>query len=157
MRWIRGPINAVLVATLVKPMARWMIARWRRRARDYAEETIILPAQELLGSALSPQPVLLDPSLPPVNGQDIDELKGRGLLRTVLIVGVVAAIAATVIWALVSLRRRRSATASQPQAAGEPAAPTSEAPVRDPEEAASPDRDLLASATRSLERTSLPS
>jgi hypothetical protein len=133
MRWIRGPINAVLVATLVKPVARRVITRWRRRARDYAEEAIILPAQELLGSALPPQLALLDPSLRPANGQDIDELKGRGLLRTVLIVGVVTAIAATVIWALVSLRRRRSATASQPQAAGGPVAPTIEVPVRDPE------------------------
>ena len=125
MRWIRGPINAVLAATLVKPVARWMIARWRRRARDYAEETIILPAQELLGSALPRQLALLDPGLPPA--------KGRGLLRTVLIVGVVTAIAAAGIWALVSLRRRRSATVSQPQAAGEPVAPTIEVPVRDPE------------------------
>jgi hypothetical protein len=133
MRWIRGPINAVLAATLVKPVARWMIARWRRRARDYAEETFILPAQELLGSALPRQLALLDPSLPPANGQDIDELKGRGSLRTLLIVGAVAAIAAAGIWALVSLRRRRSATASQPQAAGGPVAPTIEVPVRDPE------------------------
>jgi hypothetical protein len=139
MRWIRGPINAVLAATLVKPMARWMIARWRRRARDYAEETIILPAQELLGSALPLRLALLDPGLPPA--------KGRGILHTVLIVGVVAAIAAAGIWALVSLRRRRSATVSQPQAAGDPVALAIEVPLHDPEEAASPDRDPLPSAT----------
>ena len=143
MRWIRGPVNAVLVATLVKPTARWMIARWRKRARDYAEETIILPAQELLGSALSPQLALLDPSLPPVNGQDIDELKGRGLLRTVLIVGAVAVIAAAATWALVLLRRRRSMTGWQPPVAGEPVAPAIEALAHDPEPADRSDRDPL--------------
>jgi hypothetical protein len=116
MRWIRGPINAVLRATLVKPMARWLIARWKRRARTYTEEAIILPAHERLASALPPQLALLDPSLLPASGQAIDELPGRGLLRTVVIVGAVAAIAAAVIFGLVSLRRRRSATASLPSA-----------------------------------------
>ncbi len=54
MRLIRGTINAILVATLVKPMARWTVARWRRRAREYAEETFVMPAQELYETTIAP-------------------------------------------------------------------------------------------------------
>ena len=55
MRGIRTIINAVLVATLLKPMLRRSIARWRREARESAEATIVIPAQELLETVLSAQ------------------------------------------------------------------------------------------------------
>ena len=52
MRWMRGIINAVLMVTLVKPVVRRMVARWRRRARESAATTIGIPVQELLEAAL---------------------------------------------------------------------------------------------------------
>jgi hypothetical protein len=141
MRLIRGPINAILVATLLKPIARRIIATWRRRARDYADETFIIPAQELLETALAPQLLLADSSLPAADAEAIGETGGRSVLRTLVIVGALATIVAATVVAVGYVRRRRAEVASQPEAAQEVVAVPIEASEEESEEVVSPEQE----------------
>ena len=53
MRLVRGIVNAVLMATLIKPIVRLTVSRWRRRARESAAATVGIPVQELLEISLA--------------------------------------------------------------------------------------------------------
>ena len=114
MRLIRGPINAILVATLMKPMTRWMIARWRRRAREYAEETFVMPAQELFETTIAPHLVAAEATEQVVEAdiaEVIEELGGRSTRRTLLIIAAIAAAATAAVIIVAEIRRRREAAA----------------------------------------------
>ena len=143
MRGIRTIINAVLVATLLKPMLRRSIARWRREARESAEATIVIPAQELLETVLSAQLESEASSLQPTP-EEVGNVAGRSILRTVLILGAVAALTAASAFAIAALRRRRRAAVTlEPEATKEPVAvpvevPTEESEAVDTMAAASP-------------------
>ena len=52
MRLVRGSVNAVLMVTLVKPVVRLFVARWRKRMQESAATTIGIPMQELMEAAL---------------------------------------------------------------------------------------------------------
>lgn len=119
MRRIRAIINAVLVATLLKPMLRRSIARWRREARESAEATIVIPAHELLETVLAARlgSEALSPQATP---EELGDVAGRSNLWTVLILGTVAALTAASVIAIAALRRRRRAALThEPQPAKE--------------------------------------
>jgi hypothetical protein len=128
----------MLVATLVKPTARWLIARIRRRAREQAPSAIVLPIEELLAqefleaAATSP----LDDPDAGLQRETADELAGRSMVRTVIIIGALAALIAVSAWAITTvIRRRRLSEAAESQAISEPVAIPVEVPVEEPEEA----------------------
>jgi hypothetical protein len=106
-------VNAVLLATLVKPTARWMVARWRRRAREYPASAIAIPVQELIETALIEE--LASPAADLQSSAEIaEEVAGRSLARTLLIAGAVAAVVAVSTLAVAALiRRRREAQSSE--------------------------------------------
>ena len=52
MRVIHGVANAVLMVTLIKPMARLAVRRWRRQAQESRAAAIGVPMQELFEAAL---------------------------------------------------------------------------------------------------------
>ena len=52
MNVIRRIGNAVLMVTLVKPVVRLFVARWRKRMQESAATTIGIPMQELMEAAL---------------------------------------------------------------------------------------------------------
>lgn len=110
VRWMRAIANAVLMATLVKPVVRRMVARWRRRAQESAATTIGIPVQELLEAALIEELVQTDVDLRPSPVETPEQLPGRGLLGSLFIVGaVVAVIAVAVVAGAALIRRRREA------------------------------------------------
>ena len=52
MKVIRGVANAVLMVTLIKPMARLTVGRWRKRVQESPAAVIGIPVQELFEAAL---------------------------------------------------------------------------------------------------------
>ena len=128
MRWIRGITNAVLMATLVKPVVRRMVARWRRRAQE-SPATIGIAVQELLEAALIEELGASAADLQPSPGEAAEELAGRGTVRTMLIVGVVVAVIAGTAVAIAALiRRRREAQEAQAEGSEWVAVPVEAAP-----------------------------
>jgi len=114
MRWMRGIMNAVLMATLVKPVARRMVARWRRRAQESAATTIGIPVQELLETALIEELAVPAADRQPSPAETAEQLAGRGVIRTMLIAGAVVTVIAGAAVAIAALiRRRREAHEAQ--------------------------------------------
>ena len=114
MRWMRGIANAVLMVTLVKPVVRRMVARWRRQARESAAATIGVPMQELFEIALVEELAPPGPDLESDLLEDSEELTGRSTLRTMLVVVALAATIAVATAAVATLiRRRREARAAR--------------------------------------------
>jgi hypothetical protein len=114
MKAIRATINAVLVATLMKPLLRRSIRRWRQEVMDTTEATFIIPAHELLETALSTRGGA-EESGPQLTTEMVDEMAGRSTFRTLLVVGMVAAIAAASAFGIAAVRRRRRAAAALEQ------------------------------------------
>ncbi len=111
MRWRRGTINAVLAVTLVRPVARRLIAKARRRAREHPASALMIPAQELLETALLAELSASEAGLEPMPDETRDELADRHMVRTVLLVGALAvALAAAALAIATVVRRRRSHT-----------------------------------------------
>ncbi len=107
MRWMRGIMNAVLMATLVKPVVRRMVARWRRRAQESAATTIGIPVQELLETALIAELAVPAADLQLSPAETSEQLAGRGMSRTMLIAGAVVAVIAGAAVAITALVRHR--------------------------------------------------
>ncbi len=129
MRGIRAIINAVLVATLLKPMLRRSVARWRKEARASAEATIVIPARELLSAQLAPEA-----SGPQLMSDEAADVAGRSILGTVLVLGAVAALAVASALAIAALRRRRrSAITREPEVRKELVAVPVEVPAEESE------------------------
>jgi hypothetical protein len=63
--------------------------------------------------------VLTESSLPAADADSIDEIAGRSLLRTAVMVGALATIVAATILTVAYVRRRRAEAASQPEDAQE--------------------------------------
>jgi uncharacterized protein (DUF2062 family) len=110
MRGMRGIVNAMLMATLVKPMVRLAVARWRKRAREAAPEAISLPMQQLVEAALVQE---LSPALAELEMAEAGEpleSAGNGTLRTAIIMGgVLTVVSASMAVAVTVIRRRREA------------------------------------------------
>jgi hypothetical protein len=123
MSWIRGSANAIVVATLVRPVARRLIAKARRQAREHPIAPLMVPAEGLLETALLAElgasavdEVIAEPGVSP--DESIEELAGRSTVRTLLVMAVVAAAVAASAWAIAMVvRRRRAARATEQQEA----------------------------------------
>ncbi len=114
MRVVGPIVNAVLMATLIKPVVKLTVSRWRRRAQESAATTVGIPVQELLEAALIEE--LAGPAVDEAEMVDevIDEPAGWSLARTVLITGVLVVLSVGISVAISRLiRRRREAQAAQ--------------------------------------------
>jgi hypothetical protein len=110
MGLVRGIVNAVLMVTLVKPVVRLTVARWRKRAQESAATTMGIPLQELLETALMEELGSPAAELQPAAVETPDEMVDRGVVTTMLISGaVIAAMAGAVAAIAVVIRRRREA------------------------------------------------
>jgi hypothetical protein len=100
----------MLMATLVRPVVRIGVAKWRRRARQTGPAAISLPVQQLIEAALVDElsrsrPVPPSPATSPRD--DANEM------RTVLVVAAVTVVVALSALAIATLiRRRRRARAA---------------------------------------------
>jgi len=134
MRWIRGSFNAVLMVTLVKPVVRRMVGRWRRRAQESPATMIAMPMQGLLETALMEELAATagDGQQAPVETSEQPADGGMG--RTLLIVGVVVVVAVGVAVTVAAVnRRRREGEAEQSEDAEWVAVPV-EASIEEPQE-----------------------
>lgn len=126
MRMMRGVTNAVLMFTLVRPIVRLSVSRWRKRARAAAPAVISGPMQELFEAALieelSPPVVELEPLAdvePPADlealaDEVIADVTGRSVVRTLVIAGgLITVIAISAVAARTLVRRRRAARADR--------------------------------------------
>jgi flagellar biosynthesis/type III secretory pathway M-ring protein FliF/YscJ len=126
MRVIHGVANAVLMVTLVKPMARLAVRRWRRQAQESRAAAIGVPMQELFEAALveelAPAVEALAPTtdLEPALAEDIDVVElvqaeaGRSFVRVLLMGGLVIVVTTAAAYGIVELiRRRREAEAAE--------------------------------------------
>ena len=107
MNVIRRIGNAVLMVTLVKPVVRLFVARWRKRMQESAATTIGIPMQELMEAALIEElggPVAESPAEPT---ELIEEIGGRSTVRTVLLAGIVIVAVSGVGFAVAQLIKRR--------------------------------------------------
>ena len=114
----RAAANAALMATLIKPMVRLTVRRWRKRAEESPATTIGIPVQELVEAALIEElaPSLAAPlaELEGSSQEVVEELAGRSAMRTLLIVATAAAVTAGVAVAVARLvQRRRAARAAE--------------------------------------------
>ena len=114
MRVIRGTVNAILMVTLIKPMVRLTVGRWRKRVQESPAASLGLPVQELLETALieelAPQVTELE-----LVTAGLDEPEGgRSRLRLLLLAGLVIAVATATTYAVAGyLQRRREAQAEE--------------------------------------------
>lgn len=118
MRLIKGIIDAVLMATLIKPMVRLTVGRWRRRVQESPATVIGLQVQELFETALveelAPAVTELE-SAPAASSIEIIEAEaGRSAFRVLLVAGVVMATTTAAAYGIAELvRRRREAQAAE--------------------------------------------
>ena len=117
MKRIRRAFDGAIVALVMKPVARWLIARTRRRATEYAYATVVVPAQGFLQTAM-PGPVAGGGTAEESTlDEAAEELVERDVVRTVFIAGTVIAIVAGCALILAALiRSRRRATTPEPVA-----------------------------------------
>ena len=117
MRWLRGTVNAVLVATLVRPVVRRLIARTRRRAREHPVSPLMMPVEDLLETALMAELAASRADREPVLDEAGGEHPERSTVSTLLRVGAAAAVVAIATVATVVIVRRRRSRVPQPGAA----------------------------------------
>ena len=135
MRWMRGFVNAVLMVTLVKPIVRRMVGRWRRRAQESPATMIAMPMQGLLETALMEELAATAGDGQPAPVETSEQPADEGMGRTLLVVGVVVAVAVgvAVTVAAVNRRRRREGEAEQSEDSEWVAVPV-EASIEEPQE-----------------------
>ena len=135
MRWIRGIANAMLMATLVKPVVRFMVGRWRKRARESVPTAISLPVQQLIETALVEELSLSGDELKTPPAGTLEDPAGSGAFRRVIVAGsVLVAIAVLVAVIATTIRRRREAREAQAEGRDRVAIPV-EVPTEKTEEA----------------------
>lgn len=114
MRPIRRVVNAILMVTLVKPIVRLMVGRWRKRAQETAPAVISVPVQGLFEAALleelSPRTLEAEPGLDEALAPAED---GRSIRSLLIVAGVLAAVTILVALAATVVRRRREASEAQ--------------------------------------------
>lgn len=127
MRVVRGVANAVLMVTLIKPMARLTVGRWRKQAQESPAAAIGIPMQELFEAALVEELAPAVEALAPEVGEleaalaeDIDVVElvqaeaGRSFVRLLLVGGLVIAVTTAAAYGIAELiRRRREAEAAE--------------------------------------------
>ncbi len=107
MRVVGPVVNAVLMATLIKPVVKLTVSRWRRRAQESAATSVGIPVQELLEAALIEELAGPAPDASEMVDEVIDEPAGWSPVRTVLITGVLVVLSVAVSVAISKLIRRR--------------------------------------------------
>jgi hypothetical protein len=109
MRLVRGTVNAVLMVTLIKPVAHLMVSRWRKQVEESPAAAMGLPVQEMLESALLEElgATAVDPGAPAA--ETIELVEGRSFIRTLLVVGALVALSTGAAVAISRLIRRRRA------------------------------------------------
>ena len=107
VRWVRGTVNGLLMVTLVRPVVHRMVSRWRKRAQESAATTIGIPVQELLEAALIEELGVGTTDLAPAPIEAPELPDGRSTLRTLVILGLAAALTAGAAVAIRTLWRRR--------------------------------------------------
>ena len=107
MRVFKGLANALLMVTLIRPVVRLMVRRWRKQAQESPAATIGIPVQELVEAALieelAPLAIELEPSLE----ETVEELAGRSMIRTLFIAGIAIALTAGAAIAIATVIRRQ--------------------------------------------------
>jgi hypothetical protein len=121
MRLIKGIVNAVLMATLIKPMVRLTIGRWRKRVQESPAAALGIGVQEMFEAALLEElaPVVAEPEV--VEGavaeavseaaaiETIEAEAGRSAFRILLMAGVLIAATTAVAYGIAALLKRRRA------------------------------------------------
>ncbi len=112
MRVVRGAVNAVLMVTLIKPLARLMVGRWRKQVQESPAASLGIPMQEMLEAALVEE---LGTAAAETQASEIEATMteaGRSTLRLLLAAGIVIAAATAAAYAVASyIGRRRKAQA----------------------------------------------
>jgi len=110
MRAVRGVVNGILMVTLIKPIVRVMVGRWRKRVQE--SPAIGLQVQELIEAALVEE-LAVSGAEPEAAAEEIaemvEEAEGRSALRLVLVAGLVIAATTAAAYGIAELRRRRRA------------------------------------------------
>ena len=114
MRVVRGTVNAILMVTLIKPMVRLTVGRWRKRVQESPAASLGIPMQELLETALLEElaPQVTELELVPA---DLDEPEAGGSrLRLLLLAGLAIVVVTATTYAVAGyLQRRREAQAEE--------------------------------------------
>jgi hypothetical protein len=139
MRMVRGTVNAILMVTLIKPVVRLMVSRWRRQVQESPAAAMGLPVQELLETALLEE---LGANTAEIDAEETAEAtvelqQGRSTIRTLLFVGALAAMStgmAVVVTRLIR-RRREAQKAEERELVAVPVETTAEAIGNEAEEA----------------------
>ena len=134
MRWIRGSFNAVLMVTLVKPVVRRMVGRWRRRAQESPATMIAMPMQGLLETALMEELAATAGDGQPAPVETSEQPADGGMGRTLLIVGVVVVVTVGVAVAVAAVTRRRRGGEAVPSEDSEWVAVPVDASIEEPQE-----------------------
>ena len=134
MRWIRGSVNAVLMVTLVKPVVRRMVGRWRRRAQESPATMIAMPMQGLLETALMEELAATAGDGQPAPVETSEQPADGGMGRTLLIVGVAVVVAVGVAVAVAAVNRRRREGEAEQSKDSEWVAVPVEASIEEPQE-----------------------
>ena len=114
MRVVSGSVNAVLMVTLVKPIVRRMVARWRRQAQESPAAAMGIPVQELLETALIEELGATAVELEAELDEAEEQQAGRSIVRSLLIAGVVATAITGAAFGIAKLvQRRREARAAK--------------------------------------------
>ena len=123
MRLVRGTVNALLMVTLVRPIVRLMVSRWRKQAQESVPAAIALPMQELFEAALVEElspPVVeleLEPALEVEPEAVVEELileeAGRSAIRILFVAGVVITVATIAVAAIANVIQRRRAAGAR--------------------------------------------
>ncbi len=114
MRVVRGAANAVLMVTLIKPLARLMVGRWRKQVQESPAASLGIPMQEMLEAALVEE---LGPATTESQAAELEAAvteAGRSTLRLLLLAGIVIAATTATAYAVASyIGRRRKAQAEE--------------------------------------------
>lgn len=135
MRAVRGVINGVLMVTLIKPVVRVMVGRWRKRAQESPAAVIGIQMQELFEAALVEElaPPASELEVMPAEIADMTEdSEGRSMFRLALLAGIVIAVATATAYAVAGyIERRREAQAQESELIAIPVEPESDETIED--------------------------
>ena len=123
MRAIRGVVNGILMVTLMKPIVRLMVGRWRKQVQASPAATIGLPVQELLEAALIEELAMSTTAMEAPLIEEVEPLDDGRSVRSMLFVALaitVATAAAVLIARAIRERRAQAAKAGSPDVVAVP-------------------------------------
>ncbi|MEX1295519.1 MAG: hypothetical protein AB1Z67_05035 [Candidatus Limnocylindrales bacterium] len=107
MRLVRGTVNAVLMVTLIKPVAHLMVSRWRKQVQESPAAAMGLPVQEMFETALLEELGATSAGLEAPAAKALDLEEGRSVIRTLIVVGALVALSTAAAVVITRLIRRR--------------------------------------------------